>query len=100
MNAGWSSGSSRAWRRLRAAVLARDQYLCKAHPTWCDAAGAPPHTCTTTAPARGGHVHHTHGKKVTGDDPRYLVAACASCNQAIGQPKPDTDPPPRPRTAW
>lgn len=96
----WSSGSTRAWRATRAAVLARDGYQCKAHPRWCAAAAAGPHTCGTTAPLRGGHVHHTLGRKITGDDPRYLVAACSACNLAIGEPDPDTDPEPRPRTRW
>jgi hypothetical protein len=48
------------------------------------------------------HVHHTHGRGVTGDDPAYLVASCRSCNLTIGDPtRPDVaDPAPRPHTQW
>lgn len=103
---GWSGGSTRAWRALRALVLARDRYTCKAHPAHCNAAGAPEHTCTVAAPLQGGpgvagHAHHTRGKRVTGDNPAFIVAACPSCNLAIGEPGArGTDPAPRPRTAW
>jgi hypothetical protein len=31
-------------------------------------------------------VHHTLGRQVTGDDPRYLVACCMACNLKIGEP--------------
>jgi hypothetical protein len=32
------------------------------------------------------HAHHTLGRARTGDDPRYLVGACETCNLAIGDP--------------
>lgn len=35
---------------------------------------------------RAQQVHHTKGREVSGDDPRYLVATCASCNRKAGQP--------------
>lgn len=100
----WSGGSSRRWRTLRAAVLARDGFRCKAHPTHCNAAGAGPHVCTGAAPLHGGpgvagHAHHTQGKK-HGDDPRFIVAACPACNLAIGEPTARAAPRPRPRTRW
>lgn len=43
-------------------------------------------------------VHHTRGRAVTGDDPRFMVAACTPCNLLIGEPR--VDPPPRPVTEW
>lgn len=39
-------------------------------------------------------VHHTQGRAVTGDDPRYLVASCRACNLHVGEPAKHT---PRPR---
>jgi 5-methylcytosine-specific restriction endonuclease McrA len=72
MATGWGKGSTRQWRRIRAAVLARDRNLCQV--------GLP--GCTITATC----VHHTVGRAVSGDDPRYLVAACQSCNLRIGEP--------------
>jgi len=86
----WSRGSTRAWRRLRAQVLYRDQYRCRAHADgWC--ARVPgPHTCTGRAPLTGpdaGHAHHTLGRNVTGDDPRHIVASCSGCNAHIGSPE-------------
>lgn len=103
----WQGGSTRAWRRLRAAVLERARYRCQAHPHHCRAAGAPPHVCTINAPLQGGpgvagHAHHTRGKKITGDDPRFIVAACPACNLAIGEPgrRDVADPQPRPVTRW
>ena len=38
--------------------------------------------CTTVATC----VHHVKGRAVTGDDPRWLVAACDECNLAVGDP--------------
>lgn len=102
---GWAGGSTRAWRKLRALVLERDGYRCRAHPTWCDRAGAPAHRCMTAAPLRGGpgvagHAHHTLGRRVTGDDPAHIVAACPACNLAIGEPDDTRDPAPRALTSW
>lgn len=87
MSRTWVGGSTRAWRVLRARVLARDGYLCR-----LKLAGV----CTTAAT----HVHHTLGKAITGDDPDYLVAACAPCNLKTGDPRKQPDPPCRPRTRW
>jgi 5-methylcytosine-specific restriction endonuclease McrA len=87
MSRGWVGGSTRQWRRVRAFVLARDAYLCQLRLPGC----------TVRAPLDGGHAHHTRGK-AHGDDPRYIVAACESCNLAAGEPAPD--PQPIPRTTW
>jgi len=102
----WARGSTTAWRTLRAAVLARDHYRCRAHREgWCARSGAGPHTCQGSAPLSGGpgvagHAHHTHGRDVTGDDMAYIVAACATCNLAIGDPQSAPDPPAVPITRW
>lgn len=80
----WDKGSTSAWRRTRALVLARDNYLC----------GVQLRGCTGHADC----VHHTLGRAVTGDDPRYLVASCTHCNLAIGEPT--GDPKPNPRIRW
>ena len=103
MSRTWAKGSTRAWRRLRAFILTRDGYRCRAHADgWCDKAPGE-HTCTERAELRGphrGHAHHTLGKAVTGDDPRYIVAACQACNLHIGDPTKQADPQPKPRTRW
>lgn len=80
----WGNGSTTAWRKLRAAVLARDGYRCQLNLPGC----------TTKAT----HVHHTLGRKY-GDDPVHLVSSCAWCNLSTGEPG-SHDPAPRPRTAW
>lgn len=85
---GWGGGSTRAWRAVRAAVLARDGNVCKIRI---------PGTCVNQSEPM--HVHHTRGK-AHGDDPAYLVAACAPCNLKIGEPALNADPPCRPITKW
>ena len=84
MSYSWARGSTTAWRKVRAFVLERDRYHCQLR-----LAG-----CTDVAT----HAHHTRGRAVTGDDPRYIVASCAHCNLTLGQP--DVSPDPIPRTAW
>lgn len=74
MSRAWKGGSTRRWRKIRAEVLARDGGECQLRI---------PGKCTTAAT----HVHHTRGRALTGDDPRYLVAACAACNLAAGNPQ-------------
>lgn len=99
----WAGGSTRAWRQLRARVLTRDGYRCRAHADgWC--ARVPgEHTCTGRAELTGpnrGHAHHTLGKAATGDDPRHIVAACEPCNLHIGDPSQHNDPPNKAVTRW
>ncbi len=98
MSKGWAGGSTRHWRRTRAAVIIRDAalgYTCRAHQDgWCDRSGAKPHTCARQLQ----DAHHTHGRAITGDDPRYIVGSCHPCNLAIGEP--GGDPLPRPMTRW
>lgn len=86
MSRSWKGGSTRAWRRIRARVLARDGWQCQLQLDGCE------QTAT--------HVHHTLGRSVTGDDPAHLVAACRNCNLKIGDPTRHPDPPHRPMTRW
>jgi hypothetical protein len=72
MATGWTNGSTRQWRRVRATVLARDLGRCQLCLPGCTGVA----TC----------VHHVYGRAVTGDDLRYLVASCRTCNLRIGQP--------------
>lgn len=78
MSAAWEGGSTRAWRRLRAEVLEQNRVenggKCRAGCTG---------VCTVVATS----AHHTLGRNVTGDDPRFIVAICAACNLHIGDPQ-------------
>lgn len=73
MSKAWAKGSTRAWRKKRARVLLRDRGLCQIQA---------PGVCTVRADC----VHHTKGRGVTGDDERYMVAACTPCNMKTGNP--------------
>ncbi len=44
-------------------------------------------------------VHHVVGRAVTGDDPKYLVAACHVCNGRVGEPGKRNEQC-RPRSKW
>jgi hypothetical protein len=72
MSKSWSNGSTRTWRRVRAAVLARDRYLCKVQISG---------VCTTKADT----VHHVNGR-AAGDNPSNLVASCTPCNARVSDP--------------
>jgi hypothetical protein len=91
MSRSWQKGSTRRWRKLRTRVLAAN----------LEQNGG---TCQLAIPGvcqgQASHVHHTHGRSTTGDDPRYLIATCAACNLHTGDPTRRPDPPPRPRTRW
>lgn len=86
MSRAWAAGSTWAWRRLRLQILARDGYQCTIGLPGCK--------------VRADCVHHTKGRAVTGDDPRYLAAACSHCNARIGDPSKHADPAPQPLTLW
>lgn len=86
MSNSWRGGSTRAWRRVRLGVLIRDGYQCQI---------ALPGVCTGTAT----QVHHTVGRSVSGDDPRYLVASCRDCNLKRGDPTKHSFKP-RKMTRW
>jgi 5-methylcytosine-specific restriction endonuclease McrA len=95
----WEGGSTRAWRKMRAAVLQRDRGRgCRAHREgWCARAiRKTKHQCTDQPE----HAHHTLGRALTGDDPNHIVAACEACNLYIGDPISTVDPPAVPVTRW
>jgi hypothetical protein len=100
MSNGWTGGSTRRWRKVRAAVLLANAQQhrgrCRLQVgTMCQRHGRPcPGVCTGLADS----VHHARGK-AAGDDPRYLVACCAACNLHIGQPG-AASPEPTPRSNW
>ena len=78
MSKAWAQGSTYQWRAVRARVLranaAENGGRCVVQlPDVCE--------------GQANQVHHTMGRAVTGDDPRYLVAVCGACNRAIGEPK-------------
>lgn len=77
MSGGWKGGGSRAWRRVKAAVLLtnrlRNGGTCQVR---VDA------VCTGVAQT----AHHVLGRAVTGDDPDHLAASCHACNLHIGEP--------------
>jgi hypothetical protein len=81
-------GSTRHYRRIRAAVLEANRLENGGRCTL-----AIPYVCTGTADT----LHHTLGWAVTGDDPRYMEATCAACNGVVGEPGAKTvQPPPWP----
>lgn len=84
MSRAWAGGSTRAWRTRRARVLSRDGYRCRVQLPGCTGAAT--------------QVHHVLGKGVS-EHESDLVASCAPCNYAIGDPKPN-DAAPRPTTKW
>jgi hypothetical protein len=93
MSYAWRNGSSRRYRRIRAYVLARDARTLRGRGGRCMV--RLPGVCTGWAQV----AHHTLGRKVTGDDPRYMVAACEACNLTIGEPT-KRQPQPKQVTKW
>lgn len=105
----WKGGSTRQWRKVRQVVLDRnvvenDGACALAYPgTWHVTIRLPEggqrieeRQCTGQAT----EVHHTLGKAVSGDDPRYLRGVCRPCNLRAGDPAAAPDPPVSPRTQW
>lgn len=90
MSSAWKGGSTRRWRRIRAGVLAANM---RENGGRCGVAIVG--VCTGEATC----VHHTLGRAVTGDDPRYLVASCKACNLHIGEPARHA-PQPKRVTEW
>jgi 5-methylcytosine-specific restriction endonuclease McrA len=87
----WAGGSTRRWRTIRAAVLASNQLE---HDGRCQL--GIPGVCA----GRADCVHHKLGRAVTGDDVRYLEAACTPCNLRVGEPDRQSDPRPKAMTRW
>lgn len=54
-----------------------------------------PEVCTGKAT----QAHHPVAREIMGDDPTLLVAACAACNNKLGDPR-KGDPAPTPGTRW
>jgi 5-methylcytosine-specific restriction endonuclease McrA len=81
MSKAWSGGSTRAWRKTRARVLARDGEVCQLRLDCCT--------------WRATEVHHLDGKAEGDDDTSRLVAVCHACHEAVtaaeqrGDPEPD-----------
>jgi hypothetical protein len=108
MSTAWVAGSTRRWRRIRAAVLAANA-MPVGKGGWVHGWGLPvwhkgtyggcrlavPGVCTHKATC----VHHTLGRAETGDDPRYLLASCQPCNLHVGNPQ-VRKPQPRKVTKW
>lgn len=96
MSNAWRNGSSAQWREIRLIVLERDQWKCRIRleGTWRGKDGGERH-CLINADC----VHHTRDRRVFGDDPAYLVAACSPCNLKVGDPT-RGDPEPTPATRW
>jgi hypothetical protein len=87
----WPVGSTPAWRRFRLVILERDGYRCRIalEGSWPVFGG------TARCLGKADCVHHTLGRGVTGDDPRYCVAACSPCNRRVGDPTRVPDPSPK-----
>lgn len=90
MSKAWAKGSSARWRKIRAAILADNLATTDGA---CQAAVQG--VCTGQAE----QVHHTLGRGVTGDDPKYLLPVCSACNRHIGEPG-RISPEPTPRSRW
>jgi hypothetical protein len=95
MSKAWEKGSTRAWRRLRAQVLAHNRLPVRL--------GGNDGRCTLALPdiceGEAVQVHHTVGRAVSGDDPRYLQATCRACNYRVGEPA-KYEPQPKILSRW
>lgn len=85
----WSGkGGSRSWRRVRAAVLARDGYVCRIKGPAC-----------TVYATRVDHMAPWAGRPE--DVPLNLLrAACQPCNSGLSNKHHAVDPAPRKVTRW
>lgn len=78
MSEAWAGGSTREWRRIRAAELEENRIR-----TGGQCLVRVRGVCSGIATT----VHHVKGRSVTGDDPRWLAASCVPCNLHIGDPQ-------------
>lgn len=92
----WLAGSSAEWKAIRLAVLDDAEWRCqiRLEGTWRGKDGGERHCL-----GRADCVHHTRDRRIVGDDPRFLQAACSPCNLKIGDPT-RGDPEPTPATRW
>ena len=91
MSKSWEGGTTYAWKVLRKQILEANAMHNRGRCTL-----GIPGTCSQIAT----QVHHTVGKAVTGDDPRYLAAVCKPCNQAVGDPQRHKDRTSQPLPHW
>lgn len=89
MSRSWAKGSTRRWRKLRAAVL-----LANANENAGRCVLAIHGVCTGLAE----QVHHVKGK-AHGDRIEDLVPCCKRCNLHVGNPG-RISPEPRPVSKW
>lgn len=106
MSLAWKGGTTRRWaQQVRPVVLERNRVerggVCELayQGTWLvvTPAGKPEERRCTKIPTQ---VHHTLGRAITGDDPRYLVATCRNCNLRAGDPSKAGDPVAKPVSQW
>jgi hypothetical protein len=71
---------------MRRVVLDRDGWVCRLQLPGCT--------------HNANEVHHTRGRSVTGDDPKYLVASCKQCNLRVGDPTRHTPARPQRWSSW
>jgi 5-methylcytosine-specific restriction endonuclease McrA len=85
----WEAGSDSRWRNFRLSILDRDRGQC---------------TLKIPGVCKGGaeQVHHIHPLSKGGAkyDPANCAAACAACNQHLGDREPADQPAPRPTSRW
>lgn len=89
MSRAWRGGSTRAWRRVRPYVLARDGATCR-KPKGDGICGAPATTAGHIIPRCDGGT----------DDPANLRAECAACNYAGGAELANRNRPPVRPNLW
>ena len=98
MSRSWAKGSTRAWRRRRAAVLLANANTNKGRCALDVGRHCPRHgrPCAGVCAGVATQVHHGRGKAAGDVD---LVACCAPCNGHVGQPG-AVSPDPAPYSRW
>lgn len=108
----WPNGGTRGHRAARAQVLREDGWLCRArefqageyihprmHPSVRLRANVTVSPECTDGDVEQLQAHHLLGRRVTGDDPAWMITLCKACNVATGDPT-DGEPEPTVVTAW
>lgn len=87
MSRSWAGGSTTAWRRLRAYVLARDGYICQVRMDCCT--------------HHADQVDHIIPRSAGGEDTEQNCrAACRACNLARRTAAAQYEPEPRRVSSW